>query len=170
MFSASCRRMFLKEALLRCSQLQHEIAAWYDALCETTDAGDLKIAAWKGTAARERRRAGFLEALAALCGALEDEGPFVVQVPLQLEALGRALHGVARRRQSCPDHTGCECADHLDSISSARLYADLLELAEPELRRSMRAVGNEIRILRRVTDAARPRPERNPVVAECRVA
>src|SRR5689334_16085845 len=142
MFSARWPGMFLKEALLRCSQLQQEIASMYDALCETTAARDARSAAWKGAAACERRRSGFLEALAALCSALEDEGPFVVQVPLQLEDLSRALDSAAWRRQSCRNHGSCGCVDHLSSITSTRLYADLLELAEPELRRSLRAVSN----------------------------
>ncbi len=149
--------MFLKEALLRCSQLQQQTAAQYDALCDQSPGDDARAGKWRGAAARERRRAGFLEALAQLCTALEAEGPFLVQIPLQLEEIRRALDSAQWRRDTCTTHPGCTCAESLERVMASELYVDLIELAEPEVRRALRVIANELRNVRRTSDTAAPR-------------
>lgn len=149
--------MFLAEALLRCSQFQKETASHYDAFCVESPADEARIEAWKGAARRERRRAGFLEALAVLCSALEDEGPFLVQIRAQLEAVRRTLDHARWRRENCTGHPRCGCAEMIESIPLARLYADLIELAEPEVRRGLRVIANELRLIRRDADSRVPK-------------
>jgi hypothetical protein len=151
--------MFLAEALLRCSQFQKETASHYDAFCIESPADGARIEAWKGASRRERRRASFLEALAFLCSALEDEGPFLVQIRLQLEEVRRALDHARWRRDNCTEHPRCGCAEMIESIPLARLYADLIELAEPEVRRGLRLIANELRAIRRDSDGRAPRRE-----------
>jgi hypothetical protein len=146
----SMRAMFLKEALLRCSVLQRETAARFESLRDESPADDARKAVWSGAALRERRRAELLDALASLCSALEDEGPFLVQIPLQLEEIRRALDSVEWRRDTCASHPGCGCGELLQGIPGARVYADLIELAEPEVRRALRLISNEIRCVRRI--------------------
>jgi hypothetical protein len=148
------RAMFLKEALQRCSVLHRETAARYESLRAESPEDDARLAAWTGAAIRERRRAELLDALASVCSALEDEGPFLVQIPLQLEEVRRALDSLEWRRGTCSDHPGCGCGEQLQAIPGARLYADLIELAEPELRRALRLITNEIRAVRRSAPAA----------------
>jgi hypothetical protein len=150
----SMRRMFLKEALLRCSVLHRETAARFESLRAESTADDARTAAWTGAAIRERRRAELLDALASICSALEDEGPFLVQIPLQLEEVRRALDSLEWRRDTCADHPGCGCGEVLQAVPAARVYADLIELAEPEVRRALRLITNEIRAVRRTAPAA----------------
>ena len=150
--------MFLKQALLLCSELQQDIASKYEALCDESPA-DARIQAWQVCAARERRRAGYLDALAQLCTALGDEGPFLVQIPVQLGELRRALDSAEWRRDTCASHPGCSCAETLDRVAGAELYADLMELAEPHLRRTLRLIAEEIRTVRRAADAGAVRRE-----------
>lgn len=152
--------MFFREALLRCSKLQRETAGLFDELCAEAPSGDPRVPLWKLAAATERRRAGILEALAALCVVLEDEGPFLVQIPLQLEAYRAALERASWRREACSDHPRCLCAEAVEAVLRPGLHADLLEVAEPELKRALRSVSGEIRNLRRSDAASRRAPER----------
>jgi hypothetical protein len=158
--------MFFREALLRCSQLHLETAALFDGLCEGPRE-DPRIRSWQLAGALERKRAGFLKALATLCSILEDEGPFLVQIPPQLEAFRDALEFAAWRRASCRDHSHCSCAEAVESIPRGRLHADLLELAEPELKRALRVVALEIRELRKNDASPRRAPEKQRAMA-CR--
>jgi hypothetical protein len=90
-----------------------------------------------------------LQALASLCVVLEDEGPFLVQIPLQLEAFRAALERAAWRREACSEHPRCLCAEAIEAVVRPELHADLLEVAEPELKRALRSLSGEIRHLRR---------------------
>jgi hypothetical protein len=157
--------MFLKEALLRCSVLHRETAARFESLRTESIAEDERTAAWTGAAIRERRRAELLDALASICSALEDEGPFVVEIPLQLEEVRRALDSLEWRRDTCADHPGCGCGEELQAVPAARVYADLIELAESEVRRALRLISNEIRAVRRTAPSAVSSREARAVAA-----
>lgn len=107
-------------------------------------------AAWSASANRERRHARLLHALAELSEALGDDGPFLVQVPVQLSSLRRVVESVRVRVADGVDSaTAQRCADMLDAAPRAELHAGLLEVAEPEIKRVLRLIDEEMRTARR---------------------
>ena len=150
--------MFLKEALLRCSKLEDEVASAYDELARSPAATPETAAGWAESSRAERARAKLLQALAAVSLALDDDGPFLVQVPVQIAALERALENVRRRLSSNVDAaSGQRCVEALEAAPRSELHAALLEIAEPEVRRALRLIDSEIRNLRRTAEGPRPR-------------
>lgn len=142
--------MFLREALLRCSQLEDEVAAVYDELAASPVAAIEMAATWAESARKERSRARLLHALAEISSALEDDGPFLVQVPVQLSSLRRVVESVHERVTSVMDApTAARCAEALEGTQRGELHAGLLEVAEPEIRRVLRLIDSETRTLRR---------------------
>jgi len=150
--------MFLKEALLRCSRLEDEVASAYDELARSPAAAPEVAVSWAESSRRERMRAKLLHALAEISTALDDDGPFLVQVPVQLAGVERALESVRRRLSSEIDaDTGQRCVEALEAAPRGELHAALLEIAEPEMKRALRLIDSEIRNLRRVADGTRLR-------------
>lgn len=150
--------MFLKEALLRCSQLEDEVASVYDELTRSPAATPEVSASWSEASHAGRQRARLLRALAELSTALEDDGPFLVQVPVQIAAVRRALENAHRRLPAVVDSpSGQRCVEALEAAPRRDLYAGLLEVAEPELKRAMRLVDAEVKSLRRNGNCSRPR-------------
>lgn len=150
--------MFLKEALLRCSQLEDEVASIYDELTRSPGSTADVAACWSEAAKTERQRARLLRALAELSTALEDDGPFLVQVPVQIGAVRRALENAHRRLPSVVDGpSGQRCAEALEAGPRLDLYAGLLEVAEPELKRATRLVDAEVKSLRKNGSGSRSR-------------
>lgn len=148
--------MFLKEALLRCSRLEDEVASVYADLAASPAATPETAAAWVESSRKERQRSRLLHALAEISTALDDEGPFLVQVPVQMADLTRALENVRRRLATNVDAaTGQRCIEALESAPRGELHVALLEIAEPEVKRALRLVDSEIRSLRRVADGTR---------------
>jgi hypothetical protein len=153
--------MFLKDALLRSSQLEDEMASVYAQLatCPAVDAKE--AAAWSAAAAREQVHARLLHALAKLSEALGDDGPFLVQVPVQLSALRRAVEGARARLAADMDAAAAgRCAGQLEAAPRRELYASLLEVAEPEVRRVLRLIDEETRGPRRSGSRSRSREDR----------
>lgn len=136
--------MFLKDALLRCSKLETEIAAVFAGLAaaagDTSPRGSLD-----GTARRARTRSALLHSLAELTSDLDDGGPFLVQISPQLAAVKRGLDAVKAR--AAAGENGL--LELLDATPRNELYASLLDVAEPLVRRTMRLVENERRNSRR---------------------
>ncbi|MFN2426446.1 MAG: hypothetical protein ABR587_08375 [Candidatus Binatia bacterium] len=155
--------MYLKEALLRCSRLEDEVASIYDAVaCSATATPEL-AASWSERSRRERRRARLLHALAEISTALEDDGPFLVEAPVQLAGLGRVLENARRQLASMTDGAdGQRCLDTIETAPLRELHAALLEAAEPEIKRASRLVDSEIRNLRRISVGARSRRKTRP--------
>jgi len=150
--------MFLKEALLRCSRLEDEVASVYADLAVSPAATPETAVSWAELSRREKRRSKLLHALAEISTALDDEGPFLVQVPVQMADLARALENVRRRLASNVDAiTGQRCVEALESAPRGELHAALLEIAEPEIRRALKLVDSEIRSLRRTAEGTRSR-------------
>ncbi len=150
--------MFLKEALLRCSQLEDEVASVYDRLAGTPAATPQLVATWSEASRVERQRARLLRALAELSTALEDDGPFLVQAPVQMAGVRRALENAQHRLPSVVDGpSGQRCVEALEAAPRHDLYSGLLEVAEPELKRATRLVDAEVKSLRRNGTSSRPR-------------
>lgn len=151
--------MFLREALLRCSQLEEEVAALYDELVRLPEATPETSARWSDRSRKERERSRLLHALAELSSAIGDDGPFLVQEP---ELLGRLRRSVDEaRRVLARDGSGegiRRCVQALESSPCLELYAGLLDIAQPEARRLLRRIDSEIRNLRRGSESVtRPR-------------
>lgn len=143
-------QMFLKEALLRCSNLEEEMASVYAALASCPAATNQSAAAWSAASGREKRNARLLHALAELSEALGDDGPFLVQVPLQLSTLRRLVDAARGRVTNDIDAATAErCAEMLDTAPCRELYSGLLEVAEPEIRRVLKLIDEQTRSVRR---------------------
>lgn len=152
--------MFLREALLRCSQLEEEVAALYDGLVRLPAATPETSARWADRSRKERERSRLLHALAELSSAIGDDGPFLVQEPQLLHRLREAVDEA--RSVLAKDGSGegiARCVQALESSPCLELYAGLLDIAQPEARRLLRRLDSEIRNLRRLPESAtRPRP------------
>lgn len=150
--------MFLKDALLRCSQLENEVSSIYSTLARVPAVASEPAAVWAEAARRERGRSQLLHALAELSAALGDDGPFLVQIPVQLSNLRRVVDTVRGRVSETMDAaTAGRCAETLEGAQRGELHATLLEVVEPELRRVLKLVEAETRAARRGSPAARAR-------------
>lgn len=153
--------MFLKEALLRCSRLEDDVASMYAELAACPAAPSDAAAAWSASASRERGHARLLHALAELSDALGDDGPFLVQVPVQLSTLKRVVDSVRGRVTDALDEaTARRCAAMLDAAPRNEIHAGLLEVAEPEIKRVLRLIDEETRSARRGGQRSRQREDR----------
>lgn len=142
--------MFLKDALLRCSGLEEEVASVYAELAESPAATAELASAWAESARVERQRARLLHALAELSAALGDDGPFLVQAPVQLVHLRRVVESVRGRVSPAIDQElAVRCADTLDAAGYGDLHRGLLEVAELEIRRVLRLVESQTRNAKR---------------------
>lgn len=142
--------MFLKDALLRCSRLEEEVASVYTGLSTLADVSPENAASWVETAKAERQRGHLLHALSQLSAALGDDGPFLVQAPVQLSALRRVLDSVSARMDGKIDSAAAvRCAETLDAAGCDEVHRSLLEVAELEIRRVLRLVESQ-------TKGARP--------------
>jgi len=155
--------MFLKEALLRGSRLEDEVAEIYSGLASSPATSSEFAAAWTESARKERQRARLLHALAELSVALDDDGPFLVQVPVQLANLRRVVDNVRGHVTDAVDAATAErCIETLQAAPQSEVYAVLLEIAEPEIKRVLRLVDSETRASRGgVTSSSRTRGERD---------
>jgi hypothetical protein len=151
--------MFLREALLRCSQLEDEVASVYAGLAGCGAATSDAAAAWAEAARKERQRARLLYALAELTAVLDDDGPFLVQAPVQLANLRRVVDNVRGHLASTVDAcTAMRCAEALEATQRSELHAGLLEVAEPEVRRVLKLIDLETGNAHRADgDGAKPR-------------
>lgn len=133
----------------------------YAALAASPAAPGETAAAWSAAAKRESSHARLLHALAELSEALGDDGPFLVQVPVQLSTLRRVVESVRVRVADGVDAaTAQRCGDMLDAAPRAELHAGLLEVAEPEIKRVLRLIDEETRTARRAGPKARQREDR----------
>lgn len=156
--------MFLKQALLRGSQLEDEVAEIYSGLASSPAVPSEAAASWAESARKERQRARILHALAELSVALDDDGPFLVQVPVQLANLRRVVDNVRGHVTDAVDETTARrCVETLESAPRGEVYAVLLEVAEPEIKRVLRLVDSEARCARGAgTSSSRARGDRDP--------
>lgn len=140
------------------------MASMYAELAACPAAPGEAAAAWSASANRERSHARLLHALAELSDALGDDGPFLVQVPVQLSTLRRVVESVRVRVADGADGvdaaTAQRCADMLDAAPRAELHAGLLEVAEPEIKRVLRLIDEETRTARRGGPKLRQREDR----------
>lgn len=122
----------------------------YDELAAGPVADREVAASWSAAAKREREHARLLHALAELSVALGDDGPFLVQVPVQLSSLRRVVNSVRGRVSEGVDAiTAQRCAEMLDAATRTELHTGLLEVAEPLLKRVLRLIEEETRSGRR---------------------
>ena len=148
--------MFLREALQRFSVLEDEVASVYALLEKAPEAPPAQVAAWAEASGSMKHRAQLLRALAELSKALDDDGPFLVQVPVQLAGLGRTIASVrGKTGPTLNAATAAACADALAAAPLDELHASLLEVFEPEVRRLLRAIDVETRRVRRRGEGAR---------------
>lgn len=154
--------MFLKDALLRCSGLEEDVASVYAELAESPAATTELVAAWTESARVERQRARLLHALAELSAALGDDGPFLVQAPVQLVHLRRVVESVRGRVSPNIDQDlALRCAEALDAAGYGDLHRGLLEVAELEIRRVLRLVESQTKSTKRANgQGARSRDNR----------
>lgn len=137
--------MFLRDALLRCSELDDEAASVFADLCEASGPDEASAAALAASARAEREHAHLLRALAALADALDDDGPFLVQVPLQIAAFRRVLDAVrSRMSMGMEPDVARRCAERLQTAPFGELHRGLLELAAPQVHRVLGRIAQEI--------------------------
>jgi hypothetical protein len=167
-FLLESRCMYFRKALLRCSELHDENASIHhvlaDALATAPGASADLADGYRKIATRERRRARFLHALATLSEALEDDGPFLIEVPQHIAAVGKVLESTRERMDARLDAASAQsCADAIGAARHEDLHTVLLEIAEVEMRRVLRMIEDQTRGGRR-TDrrirAYRPRARR----------
>jgi hypothetical protein len=154
--------MFYRDALLRCCQLEEDIASLYAALAESKAADADSAQAWSQAARNERENARILRAAAELSIALDEDGPFLVQIRLQLAACRKLVERV-RASVAGVEDAGVAGAlvQTLDSVPREEVRAALLEVAEGELRRLLRQIESQSKTLRR-SRAARSRSPVRP--------
>lgn len=141
--------MYLHEALLRFSALEEEAALLYARLAGCDTSAPETAASCAESSRRAEMRAKLLHAVAELSQAVGDDGPFLVEVSVQLAALRRTLDSTHRRLSIAEDAATAEsCVDALDAAQFGEVYADLLEVAEPAISRVLRTVDSEISHLR----------------------
>lgn len=152
--------MFFREAVLKCSQLEQEVAQVYTQLAASAAAMPETADAWKEVARKENLNSRMLRAVADLSTALEDDGPFLVQIPVQLRNLRRVLDNVKHRLTATIDEAaGKRCAEALENAQRSELHAGLLEIAGPEVQRLLRLIDAEIKMLRRTGSGTRSRKD-----------
>lgn len=142
--------MFFREALQKFAQLETEMAELYGALAALPDAPKDTASNWAARARGEARDAKLLSALAELSLAVDDDGPFLVQLPLALADVKHAVEQV--RDQVTPDldlSAAQRCADALEAAPCRSIHGDLFELAVPEVRRVLRLLDSESKVARR---------------------
>ncbi|HEY2774638.1 MAG TPA: hypothetical protein VGK20_11390 [Candidatus Binatia bacterium] len=157
--------MFLKDALTSCASLHDDLAAVFTSVAAVTPGSR---DAWPQLARRSAFRSALMRSLAGLCEAVDDGGPFLVQVPPKLVALRRTIHTARSRLADSNDPAILEkLATELDHAPHWELYASLLEVADPLIGRTSRLVSSEIRAARRA-ESTSSRSTRAKVL--CRVA
>ena len=150
--------MFYRDALERCSALGSEIASL---LCDLGSAAPQRAAAWTSVAAEERRKAGLLHAAAELSAALGDDGPFLVEVPVQIATLRQVVDRIREQLTNPPDVlTAVALAETLESARREELYDGLLEVVEDEMRRVLRLIEIQTRQTRDVRYGRGPKRRR----------
>ncbi len=148
--------MFYREALRRCSALEDEVASAYAELAASPAVASELAAAWASSAVEERQKARLLHAAAEMSVALGDDGPFLVQVPLQLASLRKVVDRVRERLAEAPDEpTAIQLAESLEAATRSELHSTLLEVAEVEIRRVLRMIESGTRATKRGRGAAR---------------
>lgn len=142
--------MFFKDAMFQCSQLEEQLASMYDALATSPEATSESAQGWTRSAAKERRRARLLHALAELSGAMDDDGPFLVQVPQELATLRKLVDRMRERVSDDSDTAAAlRCLEAIETARPEDLHTSLLEIAEGEVRRLLRLIEEETRGSRR---------------------
>ncbi|HXC50828.1 MAG TPA: hypothetical protein VN634_08095 [Candidatus Limnocylindrales bacterium] len=148
--------MFYREALRRCSALEDEVASAYAALAASPAVASERAAAWASAAAGERQKARLLHAAAEMSVALGDDGPFLVQVPLQLASLRKAVDRVRARLDEAPDEpSAIQLVESLDAAPRSELHSTLLEVAGVEIRRVLRLIESDTKSAKRGRGAVR---------------
>lgn len=137
--------MFLREALRRCAEIEEEIAGLYDDVAAQHAAAVVLTGRWTELACRERGRARLLRALEATQGVGDDDGPFLVHVPLQLAGLRRVVEEARRYAGTGLEPAAAvEMLDRIEAAERGAVYQSLLELSRPELVRMLRLLDNEV--------------------------
>lgn len=151
--------MFLRDALQRCSQLESEVASVYETLASAHGVAPSSTRSWTDAARRARQRARLLHSLAEVSVAIDDDGPFLVQVTPQIAGIRRVVENVRTRVTTALDaETAGRAGAQLDATARDEVYASLLEVAEPVLRRVSRLMEAETRSAKRaIGDGARAR-------------
>lgn len=136
--------MFLREAVQRCAELEESIAAIYDNLAlQHQGRGDLAIL-WSELSHRERTRARVLRAASAAEDVLENDGPFLVHVPLQLAGLRRVVDTASRRIQAGVEPSAAlDVVESIEAADRGGIYTGLLELIRPEIAKVLRVVDSQ---------------------------
>jgi len=143
--------MYLREAIERCARIEESIGDLYDGMAGAGGdvggraIGDARLD-WRRLAERERQQARLLHVAAAAVAAVDGDGPFVVQEPLQLAALDRVVEEARRRLRSGEGRavaTGvasvADLSDVLEASGRGGLCASLLALARPAIAKALRA-------------------------------
>lgn len=144
--------MFLRDALQRCSQLESEVASVYETLATAQGVPASSSRAWADAARRARQRASLLHSLAEVSVAIDDDGPFLVQVTPQIAAIRRVVENVRTRITTALDaDSAVRAGAQLEATARDEVYANLLEIAEPVLRRVSRLMEAETRSAKRAT-------------------
>lgn len=136
--------MFLREALCRDAEIEEAIADLYADLADRHAFNSDLALRWRDLARRERRRARVLHAIVAVQAIAEDDGPFLVHVPLQLARLRRAVEDARRDAiDAIEPIPAVELAERIEAAERGTIYQSLLELGRPEVVRLLRLLDSQ---------------------------
>lgn len=137
--------MFLREALCRDAQIEEEIARLYADLASRHDCNTEIARRWAEMARREGRRARVLRAIVAAQSVADDDGPFLVHVPLQLAGLHKVVENAQREAgDAITAITAVQLAEKIEAADRGGIYQGLLELGRPEVVRLLRLLDNQV--------------------------
>ena len=128
--------MYLREALERCASLEEKSRAIYEDLASQHASQPHLSAAWRELAADGRVRARQLGALAAIHAALNDDGPFVVDLHRRIDETELFFEAAAARaKQGLDPPSALELAGTLESCEMRGLFQELRDLARAAVRK-----------------------------------
>jgi hypothetical protein len=128
--------MYLREALQHCHDLEEEVGHIYDELAALHHDDSRLARLWCELARDERLHARVLGCLVAAQEAEEDDGPFLVEEPVRIDAMRRLIDKAYREVRSGIDARGAvQLAESLEASELNELFDRLVELARPALYR-----------------------------------
>jgi hypothetical protein len=137
--------MYLKDALIRCSDLEVEVADLLQSIVAASADSPMR-GVREALHRRARLRAALFRSLAGTVASLEDGGPFLVEITGRLAALRRAIDPLLGAGVRA--HNAEAMLEQIAATGRADVYEQLLEVAEPIARRAVRLIEVERRSAR----------------------
>lgn|GEM_PF-1909534 len=137
--------MFMREAICRDAEIEEAIANLYAQIASRHESGTELARGWSEMARRERRRARVLQAIVAAQGVADDDGPFLVNVPLQLAQLRKVVEDAYRAANDCvAPLPAVELAQMIEAADHGSIYRGLLELGRTQIVRLLRVLDHHV--------------------------